>query len=80
LRHNLIVPQFERLGEATGFVQGLLRVRANMVTTADKRQDAINFGATIRGDDFVRLPKFWAACRLMVRGTPYPAFLVRTFP
>ncbi|MCL8208634.1 MAG: diguanylate cyclase [Actinomycetia bacterium] len=76
LAQNLIVHQFELVDEAKLFMQRFMRVWANMVTTADESQDAINFGA----DDFMRLPKFWAVCRFMVGGTPQPAFLAQTIP
>lgn len=76
LAQNLMVHQFEQLEEAKIFMQRFMRVWANMVTTADESQDAINFGA----DDFMRLPKYYAVCRWMVNGTPQPAFLAQTIP
>ncbi|MCY0885026.1 MAG: GGDEF domain-containing protein [Firmicutes bacterium] len=76
LAQNLVVHQFELLSEAEIFMKRFMRVFANMITTADESQDALNFGA----DDFMRLPKFHAVCRYMVHGQPAPAFLTQTMP
>lgn len=76
LCQNLIVHQVEELEEAESLMKRFMRVWANMVTTSDESQDALNFGA----DDFLRLPKFYAICRFMVNGTPKQAFLAKTLP
>ena len=76
LAQNLVIHQFELLEEAEDFMKKFMRVFANMITTGDETQDAINFGA----DDFMRLPKFHAVCRFMANGQPKPAFLAQTIP
>ncbi|MDA8207083.1 MAG: hypothetical protein M0Z36_13535 [Thermaerobacter sp.] len=76
LAQNIILYQFELLDEAKDYMQRFARVFANMITTSDESQDALNFGA----DDFMRLPKFSAVCRFMANGTPQQAFLAQTLP
>lgn len=76
LLQNIFLFRSNQVEETESYMKLFSRIYTNMIGPDAEIQDKLAFGP----DDRFNLPNFQALCRIVVNGTPKPAFLGTTIP